>query len=76
MFIPYMHICLYIYYIYILMQTYQMSEDELNFASVLNFDFHQVLLNNKKYQINIPALIYVKITQMSSLFAAEVNVFI
>lgn len=58
------------------MQTYQMSEDELNFASVLNFDFHQVLLNNKKYQINIPALIYVKITQMSSLFAAEVNVFI
>lgn len=58
------------------MQTYQMSGDELNFASVLNFDFHQVLLNNKKYQINIPALIYVKITQMSSLFAAEVNVFI
>lgn len=58
------------------MQTYQMSEDELNFASVLNFDFLQVLLNNKKYQINIPALIYVKITQMSSLFAAEVNVFI
>lgn len=58
------------------MQTYQMSEDELTFASVLNFDFHQVLLNNKKYQINIPALIYVKITQMSSLFAAEVNVFI
>lgn len=60
------------------MQTYQMSEDETfgMFASVLNFDFLQVLLNNKKYQINIPALIYVKITQMSSLFAAEVNVFI